>query len=194
MNQLGALAAILGPALLFAFLWSEATFGPSQPNGGALRMAAGFQLICGAMICMSIALLRLRAEAPTPRSRLERGGILLGYVAVVLLALGSALWWPILLVWPDLGPVAGAPVGLGALSFFGSWSLLGLSALRQDALPGWTRPLPLALFAVFLLILYVTGTASPWALVLAVFAPFALGWALLAHVLWSAPSEMRLGA
>jgi hypothetical protein len=193
VNQVGAVAAILGPALLFAFLWSEATFGPSQPNGGALRMAMGFQLILGAMICMVIALLCLRAQAASPGGRLERVGALLGYGAVALLSVGSVLWWPILLVWPDLGPVAGAPVGLGALGFFGAWSLLGLSALRQQARPGWARSLPILLFAVFLLLLYVMGTASPWALVVAVFAPFALGWALLAHVIWSAPSEMRLG-
>ena len=194
MNQIGALAAILGPALLFAFYWSEATFGPSQPNGGALRMAAGFQLICGGMICIVIALLCLRAQAPSPGSRLVRGGTLLGYAAVVLLAVGSALWWPILLVWPDLGPIAGAPVGLGGLSFFGAWSLLGLSALRQHALPSWARALPLALFALFLLILYVSGTASSWPLVAATFAPFALGWAFLAYVMWSAPSNKTLAA
>ena len=157
-------------------------------------MAAGFQLVCGAMICIVIALLRLRAQAPSPGSRLERGGVLLGYVAVVLLAVGSALWWPILLVWPDLGPVAGAPVGLGALCFFGAWSLLGLSALRQHALPSWARPFPLALLALLLLLLYVSGTTSPWPILVATFAPFAMGWAFLAYVMWSAPSKKRLGA
>lgn len=96
VNQIGALAAVLGPALLFAFLWSEATFGPSQPNGGALRMAVGFQLVTGGLICIVIALLRLRAQAQSPGSRLERGGALLGYLAVGLLSVGSALWWPIL--------------------------------------------------------------------------------------------------
>jgi len=184
-NLIGGLAALLGPVLLFAFLWSEATFGPSQPNGGAARMALGFQIVCGAMICMAIALLGLRAQAPIADSRAERAGVVLGYVAVALLSIGSALWWPILLVWPDLGPVAGAPVGLGALSFFGSWLLLGLGTLRHHLLPRFARPLPLALFALWLLLLYLSGTLSAWPLVVAVFAPFFGGWALLAYVMLS---------
>jgi hypothetical protein len=148
-------------------------------------MALGFQMACGAMICMAIALLGLRAQAPSAGSRPERAGVLLGYVAVALLSIGSALWWPILLVWPDLGPVAGAPVGLGALSFFGAWLLLGLGASRQDSLPSFARPVPFALFALWLLLLYLTSSVSPWPLVVAVFAPFLGGWALLAYVMLS---------
>jgi hypothetical protein len=182
---LGAFAALLGPILLFGYFWSEATFGPSQPNGGPVRMAIGFQLVTGGLICIVIALLCLRAQARGAFSRVDRAGTLLGYLSVVLLAIGSALWWPILLIWPELGPVAGAPVGLGALSFFGAWSVLGLRALGLLVVPAWARPLPLALFALFLLLLYVTGTGSPSPVVVAVFVPFALGWALLARVMWS---------
>lgn len=184
------MAAVLGPALFFGFLWSEATFGPSQPNGGALRMAIAFQLACGAMICIVVALLCLRGLAPKRGSRSESAGVLLGYLAVALLSVGSALWWPILLVWPDLGPVAGAPVGLGALGFFGAWSLLGLSAWRQPALTRVARVLPLTLLALFLVLLYVSGSASPWPVVFAAFAPFALGWAVLAYAMLSTSSEV----
>lgn len=178
-------AAVVGPVLFLVFFWSEAVFGPSQPNGGPLRMALGFTLNTAGLLCFALALLRLHAQPPRGTSRATRLGALLGLVAVALLAIGSALWWPILFVWPDLGPLAGAPVGVGTLSLFGAWVLLGLEALQKQSLPIWLRPLPLALLGLFCLLLFVVAMTSPWPLVAAVFAPFVTGWILLAYGIWS---------
>ncbi|MEK6208473.1 MAG: hypothetical protein AABM32_12635 [Chloroflexota bacterium] len=183
VNRVGAAAAVLGPALLFVYYWSEEAFGPSQPNGGPLRGALGIQLITGALICFAIALLRLRAEGLNGDSRTARLSTWLGRLAVGLLLIGSALWWPILFYWPDFGPVAGAPVALGLLTFLGTWFLVGLGPVRERDLFGWARPLPLGLFALFFLLLYVTGTGSSWPVVAAVLGVFSLGWLLLAYVM-----------
>ena len=59
MDRLGVSAAVVGPTLFLAFFWSEAIFGPSQPNGGPLRMALGFTLVTGGLLCFAFALLRL---------------------------------------------------------------------------------------------------------------------------------------
>lgn len=91
VNRVGAAAAVLGPALLFVYYWSEEAFGPSQPNGGPLRGALGIQLITGALICFAIALLRLRAERLNGDSRTARLSTWLGRLAVWLLLIGSAL-------------------------------------------------------------------------------------------------------
>jgi hypothetical protein len=181
LDRFGVSAAVVGPILFLAFLWSEAVFGPSQPNGGPLRMALGFTLVTGGMICFAFALLRLHAQPPSGASGATRLGVLLGLVALALLTIGCALWWPILFVWPDLGPLAGAPVGIGMLSLFGAWVLLGLEAAQKQSLPSWLRPLPLALLGLFSLLLFVTGMASPGPLVAAIFAPFATGWILFAY-------------
>ena len=185
MDRLGASAAVLGPALLLLYLWSEAAFGPSQPSGGPLRMALGFTLVTGGLLCFAFALLRLHAQAPRDAGRLARLGTVLGFLSMALLAIGSALWWPVLFVWPDLGPLAGAAVGLGTLSLFGSWALLGWRAARQRSLPSWVRPLPLALLLLFFLLLVLTGTTAPWTLVGFVFSAFAVGWSLVAYAIWS---------
>lgn len=185
MDRLAVPAAVVGPALFLAFFWSEAVFGPSQPNGGPLRMALGFTLVSAGLLCFAFALLRLHAQPPTGTGRATRLGALLGLVSVALLTIGSALWWPVLFVWPDLGPLAGAPVGVGTLSLFGAWVLLGLEAARKRSLPIWLRPLPLALLGLFCLLLLVTAVTSPWPLVAAVFAPFVTGWILLAYGMWS---------
>ena len=185
MDRVGVSAAVLGPILFLAFLWSEAVFGPSQPNGGPLRMALGFTLVTGGMLCFAFALLRLHAQPPSGASRATRLGVLLGLVSLALLTIGCALWWPILFVRPDLGPLAGAPVGIGMLSLLGAWVLLGLEAAQKQSLPSWLRPLPLALLGLFALLLIVTGMASPGPLVAAVFAPFATGWILFAYGIWS---------
>jgi len=185
MDRLGAWAAAVGPALFLLYFWTEAVFGPSQPNGGPLRMALGFTLVTGGLLCFALALLRLHAQVPSGPSRAGRLGVLLGSFSMLLLTIGIALWWPILFVWRDFGPLAGAPVGLGTLSLFGAWALLGLRAVQEQSLPTWVRPLPLALFGLFLLLLLVTAMTSPWPLVAAVFAPFALGWILLAYGIWS---------
>jgi hypothetical protein len=185
MDRLGVAAAVVGPILFLAFFWSEAVFGPSQPNGGPLRMALGFTLVTGGLLCFAFALLRLHAQPPSGASRATRLGVLLGLVSLALLTIGCALWWPILFVWPDLGPFAGAPVGIGTLSLFGAWVLLGLEAAQKQSLPSWLRPLPLALLGLFSLLLFVTGMASPGPLVAAVFAPFATGWLLFAYGIWS---------
>lgn len=182
MTQIGAPAAVLGPVLLCVYYWSEETFGPSQPNGGALRMALGFQLIAGAMICFTIALLRLQAQRLRAGVRTATLTTWLGRIAVGFLLIGSALWWPILFLWPDLGPAAGALVALGSLSFLATWLLVGLHAARDNRLPTSARSLPLGLFALFFVLLYVTGTVSPWPVVAAVLALLAVGWLLLAYV------------
>ena len=174
-------AAAVGPALFLIYFWSEAVFGPSQPNGGPLRMALGFTLVTGGLLCFAFALLRLHAQPPVGKGRATRLGALLGVGSLALLAIGSALWWPILFVWPDLGPLAGAPIGIGTLSLFGAWVLLGLDAAQKPSLPNWLRPLPLALLGLFCLLLLVTAMTSPWPLVAAVFAPFVTGWILLAY-------------
>ncbi|HET8568305.1 MAG TPA: hypothetical protein VFM93_04895 [Candidatus Limnocylindria bacterium] len=173
-----------GPALFLAYLWSEAVLGPSQPNGGPLRMALGFTLVTGGLLCFAFALLRLHAQPPIGASHATRVGALLGLLSLVLLTLGSALWWPILFVWPELGPLAGAPVGVGTLSLFGAWALLGSEAAQKRSLPSWLRPLPLALLGLFSLLLFVTALTAPWPLVAAVFATFATGWILLACGIW----------
>lgn len=188
MDRLGVLTAVLGPALFLAFLWSEAAFGPSQPNGGPLRMALGFTAVIGGMLCFAFALLRLHAQQPRRADLATRFGALLLLIAVALLAIGSALWWPILFVWPDLGPLAGAAVGMGMLSLFGAWVLLGLEAAQKQSLPTWLRPLPLALLGLFALLLFVTAMTSPGPVVAAVFAPFATGWILFAYGIWSLAS------
>jgi hypothetical protein len=185
MDRLGVSAAVVGPILFLAFFWSEAVFGPSQPDGGPLRMALGFTLVTGGLLCFAFALLRLHAQPPNVASRVARLGVLLGFLALVLLAIGTALWWPVLFVWPDLGPLAGAPVGLGALSLFGAWVLLGLEAAQKQSLPSWLRPIPLALLGLFSLLLFVTAMTSPGPLVAAVFVPFATGWILFAYGIWS---------
>jgi hypothetical protein len=185
MNRLGVSAAVVGPALLLAFFWSEAVFGPSQPNGGPLRMALGFTLVTGGLLCFAFALLRLHAQPPSGAGRATRLGALLGLVSLALLTTGSVLWWPVLFVWPDFGPLAGAPVGMGTLSLFGAWVLLGLEAAQKQSSPRWLRPLPLALLGLFLLLLIVTAMTSPWPLVAAVLAPFVTGWLLLAYGIWS---------
>jgi hypothetical protein len=185
MDRSGVLAAVVGPALFLAYFWSEAVFGPSQPNGGPLRMALGFSLVTGGLLCFAFALLRLHAQPPSGTSRATRLGALLGLISLGLLAIGAILWWPILFIRPDLGPLAGAPVGIGTLSLFGAWVLLGLEAARKQSLPNWLRPLPIALLGLFAVLLVVTGMTSPWPLVAAVFAPFAAGWMLLAYGIWS---------
>jgi len=185
MDRLGVSAAVVGPTLFLAFFWSEAIFGPSQPNGGPLRMALGFTLVTGGLLCFAFALLQLHAQPPSGASRAARLGALLGLISLALLTIGSALWWPILFVWPDLGPLAGAPVGIGTLSLFGAWVLLGLEAAQKQSLPNWLRPLPLALLGLFSLLLLVTAMTSPAPLVAAVFAPFATGWILFAYGIWS---------
>jgi hypothetical protein len=185
MDRLGVSAAVLGPAAFMAFFWSEAVFGPSQPNGGPLRMALGFTIVTGGFFCLALALLRLHAQPPRGASRATRLGALLALLSMALLAFGSALWWPILFVLPDLGPLAGAPVGLGMLSLFGAWALLGLEAAQKRSLPSWLRPLPLLLLGLLFLLLVVTGIASPWPVVAAAFAPFATGWILFAYGLWN---------
>lgn len=91
---------------------------------------------------------------------------------------------PSFFIWPDFGPLAGAPVGLGTLSLFGAW-VLGLRAAQKQSLPSWLRPLPLALLGLSCLLLFVTAMTSPWPLVAAVFAPFVTGWILLAYGIWS---------
>jgi hypothetical protein len=151
-NRLGAVAAVIGPTLLLTYYWTEAVFGPSQPNGGPLRMAFGFTLICGALACFAVALLRIRARAGGNSGRAARVGGWLGYFSIGLLMIGALLWWPILFVWPEYGPLAGAPVGLGLLSLMAMWLLVGLRAARNRVFPGWARPLPLSLLAVFCLI------------------------------------------
>lgn len=140
LDRLGVSAAAVGPALFLLFVWSEAVFGPSQPNGGPLRMALGFSLVTGGLLCFALALLRLHAQAPSGASRPARLGALLGVVSLPLLTIGSALWWPILFVWPDFGSLSGAAVGVGTLSLFGAWMLLGLEAARERTLPTWLRP------------------------------------------------------
>jgi hypothetical protein len=185
MDRLGVSGAAVGPALFLLFFWSEAVFGPSQPNGGPLRMALGFTLVTGGLLCFALALLRLHAQAPSGASRAARLGALLGLLSLPLLTIGSALWWPILFIWPDFGPLAGAPVGIGTLSLFGAWVLLGLEAAQKRSLPTWLRPLPLALLGLFSLLLFVTAMTSPLPLVAAVFAPFMVGWLLLAYGIWS---------
>jgi hypothetical protein len=167
---------------MLAYYWSEAAFGPSQPHGGPLRMAIGFTLISGALACFALALLRFRARVVDDEDRIARVGTLLGYLAIGLLAIGTVLWWPILFVWPDYGPLAGAPVGLGVLSLLAMWLLVGLRAARDRAFPDWARPLPLSLLGVFCLIFYVTGTASAWPVVVGVVGVFNLGWVLMAYV------------
>jgi hypothetical protein len=185
MDRLGVSAAVVGPAMFLAFFWGEAVFGPSQPNGGPLRMAVGFTLVTGGLLCFAFALLRLHAQPPSAASRATRLGTLLGLASLALLTIGAALWWPVLFIWPDLGPLAGAPVGLGALSLFGAWVLLGLEAAQKQSLPRWLRPLPLALLGLFSLLLVVTGITSPWPLVAAVFVPFVTGWILFAYGIWT---------
>lgn len=198
MNRVGAPAAVLGPLLLFVYYWSEETFGPSQPNGGPLRGALGIQLITGALICFAIALLWLHAERHSAGGRTASLTTWLGRIALGFLLIGSALWWPILFLWPDFGPVAGGPVALGTLSLLGTWSLVGLGAVRENRLSTLARSLPLGLFALFFLLLYVTGTGSPWPLVAAVLGLFSLGWLLLAYVMQagriSEPAEATLVA
>lgn len=184
MDLFGALAAAVGPTLFLLYFWSEAAFGASQPNGGPLRMALGFTLVTGALLCFAVALLRLHAQVPSDASRAARLGTLLGSISLALLSIGLALWWPVLFVWPGLGPLAGAPVGLGTLSLFGSWALLGARVAQERSLPSWVRPLPLALFALFFLLLFMTGTTSPWPLAAPVFAAFALGWFVVAYGIW----------
>ena len=133
---------------------------------------------------MGFALLRLHAQVPRAASRAGRVGSGLGALSIALLAAGAALWWPVLLIWPDLGPVAGAPVGLGMLSLLGAWLLVGLWSAQQRSSPAWARPLPFALLALFALLLTVTGALSPWPLVAAIFVPFALGWLLMGYRIW----------
>jgi hypothetical protein len=186
-SRLGAYAAVLGPVLLLAYYWSEAAFGPSQPSGGPLRMAIGFTLICGALVCFAVALLRTGADAVGDQSRMARVGRWLGYLTIGLLALGATLWWPILFIWPEYGPLAGAPVALGLLSLVGMWLLAGLRAARNTAVPGWARALPLSLLAVVFLIFYMTGSASASPLVVVVLIIFALGWLLLAYAIVRSP-------
>lgn len=192
IGRLRGRAALLGLALLFAYGWSEATFGPSQTYGTPnevpvepLRVAAAIQLVNGALLCFAVALLGLRARTLSGARRLERVGTALGLLAVALLLVGSALWWPIILlrVGDRFGLVAGAPVALGMLALFGSWILLGLHELREDGLPSWARPIPLALLGLALILFYLLSTRSPWTLIAAVFAPFALGWIALAYVM-----------
>lgn len=183
ITRLAAFAAAIGPVLLFVYFWSEDAFGPSQPNGGPLRMALGFQLVTGALLCFAIALLRLNAQGSTG-DRAMRLGTLLGYVSVGALVVGSALWWPVLFLWPDFGPVAGAAVALGTLSLFATWLLVGLRALRQHALSSWARRFPIALLAVFFVLLVVSGSGSAWPLVAGVCISFAVGWVLLAYAIW----------
>jgi hypothetical protein len=185
IDRLSAMAAVIGPALFLAFFWSEAVFGPSQPNGGPLRMALGFSLVSGGMFCFAFTLLWLHEKPPRGASRASRLGALLGLLSIGLLAVGAALWWPILFIWPDLGPLAGAPLGLGMLSLFGAWVLFGLVAAQKQSLPGWMRPLPFALLGLFALLLFVTAMASPWPLLAAVFAPFAAGWILFGYGIWT---------
>ena len=177
-------AAAVGPMLLLLFFWSEAVFGPSQPNGGPLRMALGFTLVTGGLLCFALALLRLHAQAPSRASRAARLGGLLGLLSLPLLTIGSALWWPILFVWPESGPIAGAAVGIGALSLIGAWVLLGLETARERSFATWLRPLPLVLLGLFSLLL-LTAMTSPFALVAAVFAPLFVGWIFLAYGIWS---------
>jgi hypothetical protein len=181
MDRSGAAAAVVGPTLFLLFLWSEEVFGRSQPNGGPLRMALGFTLVTGGLLCFALALLRLHAQIPGRAAGAARLGAVLGLLSVPLLMVGSALWWPVLFIWPGLGPLAGAPVGLGTLSLLGAWALLGLEAAQEQTWPGWLRPLPLALLGLFSLLLLVTGMTSPWPIVAAVFAPFATGWILFAY-------------
>ena len=184
LDLLGAWAAVIGPGLLFVYFWSEAVYGPSQPNGGPLRMALGFTLITGGFICFGLALLRLHAQAPNGASRIGRAGTVLGASSLVLLAIGAVLWWPVLFVWPDLGPLAGAPVGLGMLCLFGAWVFLGQRAAQEQSLPSWVRALPLALFVLLVSLLVVLSTASPWPLAAPIFAAFAAGWILVAYRIW----------
>jgi hypothetical protein len=196
LDRVGAIACAAGPLLFLVFLVTEAVFGASQPNGGPMRMALGFSLVCAALACLGFALLRLHAQVPSTASRMARIGAALGALSMVLLAIGSALWWPVLFIRPDLGPVAGAPVALGMLSLFGAWLLLGLWSAQQRSLPTWARPLPLALLGLFSLLLFVTGMLSPWPLVAAVFVPFAFGWLLMAYRIWrlaelTGPSQAR---
>src|SRR5687767_12725081 len=168
MERLGVSAAVVGPMLLLLFFWSEAVFGPSQPNGGPLRMALGFTLVTGGLLCFALALLRLHAQAPSGASRAARLGGLLGVLSLPLLTIGMALWWPVLFVWPDSGPIAGAAVGIGMLSLLGAWVLLGLEAAQARSLPSWLRPLPLLLLGFFSLLLILTAMTSPFPLVAAV--------------------------
>ena len=191
MDRVGVSAAVVGPILFLLFFWSEAVFGPSQPNGGPLRMALGFTLVTWGLLCFALALLRLHAQTRGRASGAARLGALLGLFSVPMLMVGSAMWWPVLFVWPDLGPLAGAPVGIGTLSVFGAWVLLGLEAARKQSLPTWLRPLPLALLALFSLLLFVTGMTSPWPIVAAIFIPFALGWILFAYGVWNLATSPR---
>jgi hypothetical protein len=183
-NRLGAFAALLGPALLLSYYWSEAAFGPSQPNGGPLRMATGFTLITGALVCFAVALLRMRDNALEDHDRVGRFGMWLGYLAIGFLALGTMLWWPVLFVWPEYGPLAGAPVALGAFSLFGMWLLVGLRAARDSKIHRLARLLPLALLGVLCMVFYVTGSASAWPILVVVLTIFALSWVLMAYVIF----------
>jgi hypothetical protein len=193
MDRLGASAAAVGPALFFLYFWSEAVFGPSQPNGGPLRMALGFTLVTAGLLCFGVALLQLNAQIPIEASRAARIGTRLCSLSLALLALGLVLWWPVLFLWTDLGPLAGAPVGLGTLSLLGAWVLIGSRVARERSLPNWVRPLPLALFALFFPLLVITGTTSPWPLAAPVFAAFALGWFVIAYAIWVATASIRTG-
>ena len=182
-DRLGAFAALLGPALLLAYYWSETVFGPSQPDGGPLRMALGFTLITTAFACFAIALLRFLAHAVNEEGSTARAGRWLGYLAIALLAIGTMLWWPVLFVWPEYGPVAGAPVALGVLSLFGMWLVVGLRAARDSRIPGSARLLPLTLLGLVFLVFYVTGSGSASPIVAATLTVFAFGWVLLAYVI-----------
>ncbi|HEV8655303.1 MAG TPA: hypothetical protein VGR85_07330 [Candidatus Limnocylindria bacterium] len=148
-------------------------------------MALGFTLVIGGLACFAFALLRLHAQPPSGAGRASRLGALLGLVSVALLAIGSVMWWPILFVWPHLGPLAGASVGIGSLSLFGAWVLLGLEAAQKRSLPNWLRPLPLALLGLFCLLLFAAAMTSPWPLLAAVFVPFVTAWILFAYGLWN---------
>lgn len=194
LGRLRGRAALLGLALLFVYGWSEATFGPSQTYGTPneapvepLRQAAAIQLVNGALLCFAVALLGLRVRTPSEARRLERVGTALVLLAAALLLVGSALWWPIILlrVGDRFGPVAGAPVALGTLALFGAWILLGVHEFREEGFPSSARPIPLALLVVALILFYLLGTRSPWPLIAAVFAPFALGWIALAYLMYS---------
>jgi hypothetical protein len=184
VDLVGTAACAAGPLLMLLYIATEAVFGASQPNGGPLRMALGFSVVCAGLVCFGLALLRLHAQVPSTPSRIRRAGAALSTLSVGLLVIGSALWWPVLFIRPDLGPLAGAPVGLGVLSLFGAWLLLGLWSSQQRSFPTWARPLPLALLGLFALLLFVTGVLSPWPLVAAVFVPFAFGWLLMAYGIW----------